>query len=326
MNWFSSLFGKKKTLPPDTAPTEGTINPKTGNLVVSFTSARGAELIASFTPEEQACYAVYREATDDLQQVFNLLPKHSELERATVYELVQRGHRALDRIEVAISRCDKLAYKDMEDHRNLLQQYGMWFQPLFTAQHRGGKLVAIVDTETTGLSATDEPISVGVVLLEVDATDGDLLREVDFYYGRRMPSVPINPAAQAVHGISLTQLTGQVFDFMRLHKLLYSADLLIAHNADFDRRMLSRVKPKVENLAWACSMNSLAGEWSRLTGGRRSLQAICDSLSIDRPEPHDALADCRALQAALLSKWDSPPGTRRLMSKLLAAMAEATAT
>jgi DNA polymerase III epsilon subunit-like protein len=58
--------------------------------------------------------------------------------------------------------------------------------------------VLVLDTETTGISNTDEPIEVAAALYEVDL-DGNLVAKVDSYCGRREPSVPISFMALNSH-------------------------------------------------------------------------------------------------------------------------------
>src|SRR5690606_26802001 len=103
-------------------------------------------------------------------------------------------------------------------------------------------------TETTGLGELDEPISIGIVLAEVVLPKGHLVRQVEALYNVREPGVPINPQAQAVHGLSTDFLSGKSFDLSRIRDLIEQADVLIAHNANFDRRMLAKIIPEV--LEW----------------------------------------------------------------------------
>lgn len=62
--------------------------------------------------------------------------------------------------------------------------------------------VLFVDTETTGLNAGDQPISIGAVLSEIDIKSGAILSEVASYYGLREPSCEISQSAFRVHGLS----------------------------------------------------------------------------------------------------------------------------
>ncbi len=162
-------------------------------------------------------------------------------------------------------------------------------------------LVAIVDTETTGLAEEDEPISFGGILIEVRTKNGHLVTHHLSYEGYREPRVPIHPKAQQVHGKSIEDLRGQRFDWQAIARILLQADVVIAHNAAFDRRMLARLAPQISGMNWACSIRSV--RWR--TGGRQSLDALCEHFGIKRPQPHSALADCWALERLLLTTIDS---------------------
>lgn len=184
--------------------------------------------------------------------------------------------------------------------------------------------VAFVDTETTGIGQLDEPISVAAVLAVVNLRTGKLVSEVAKYHGLREPYCTISPTAQAIHGISKEKLKGLKFDMLELVTIFACADLVIAHNAEFDARIL---RPFVGHLDvhWACSCWDV--NWP--TSNRR-LDTVCHYLKIARPTPHDAMADAKAMMAALQiesgqgitylgqllsSKSVSAPLTRRLRKK-----------
>lgn len=112
----------------------------------------------------------------------------------------------------------------------------------------------LLDTETTGLSGIDQPIEVAMCLYEVNE-DGQLLRQIDSYVGRRCPSVPINPRAQKTHKISIADLIGLDFDYKKINKLVEAADLIVAHNARFDHRMLKTLVPNISQKKWRCTVD-----------------------------------------------------------------------
>lgn len=176
------------------------------------------------------------------------------------------------------------------------------------------RLIAIVDTETTGIEEHDEPISVAALLMEVD-DDGVLIREVDSYHGFRSPVVPISPGAFAVHGLSSSDLVGKQIDLARLSRILSSADLLVAHNAKFDRRMIAKLVPSVVDAEWACTLYGFS--FKRALGASRSLDALCAAHGISRPDRHDAMADCRSLAALLFQHSGKTPRSRNYMRLLL---------
>ncbi len=93
--------------------------------------------------------------------------------------------------------------------------------------------IAVADTETTGLGETDEVLEIAVVYLDEDgkaAMSHTLIR----------PSVPVNVAARATHHISDEMLLAAPTMAEALAKMpgLLTADVLAAHNAEFDLRML----------------------------------------------------------------------------------------
>lgn len=153
--------------------------------------------------------------------------------------------------------------------------------------------ITIVDTETTGLSHDDEPISLGLIQLEVNAAGTEVMR-LSRYYGLREPSVPIHPAAFRVHGMTAADLRGRRFNLPFIQPLLSSTDVAIAHNADFDARMLAQIA--IYSGPWRCSYRQFP--W-RLPG-RKRLDDVCAAFAVPRAATHNALADCEALLACLL--------------------------
>lgn len=176
-------------------------------------------------------------------------------------------------------------------------------------------IVAVLDTETTGLQLHDEPVSVAVLLFEVALPSGEMLREIESFYGLREPTVPMHPKAQEVHGISIQSLRGKVLDSAALARILDSADVLIAHNAKFDRRMLKTLVPGIETGVWSCSMLALRDYWNHMPS--KSLDSICLSLGVNRPLPHNALSDCRALSEVLFKRSGKTARSRTYMGQLV---------
>lgn len=180
----------------------------------------------------------------------------------------------------------------------------------------GCELVAIVDTETTGLHANDEPITAAILLVEIRMPKGALARVVESYQGKREPSVPISNGAKAVHGLSLDDVRGHSFDLPHMERLLRSASIVVAHNAKFDRRMLRHVLTDSDGLPWACSMLTLRKHWDE-RAGRRSLDAICNALGVDRRSPHNAMTDCEALLKALSAPSGKTARSKSFMALML---------
>jgi DNA polymerase III epsilon subunit-like protein len=168
--------------------------------------------------------------------------------------------------------------------------------------------IAVVDTETTGLAEEDEVISIGIVLLEISAKSGKLIREIDSYYGLREPTVPIHPMAKKVHGLNLNDLNGKQLDIVRLEAMFEQVDIFAAHNAQFDYKMLIKIFPELAYATWGCTCLGLRDFWRNMPN--RKLDTICATLGVSRLEPHNAMSDCRALIEVLVkSKSDYATGT-----------------
>jgi hypothetical protein len=155
--------------------------------------------------------------------------------------------------------------------------------------------VVILDIETTGLESSDEAVSVGALAFDVDASDGTLVREVDSYHGLRQPSVGVHPDARLAHGLSDEELAGKLFDMSVLHSIFDSADVLVAHDAQFTAWMLEPLFPGITRRQWRCTVHQM--QWPPMNDYR--LDTVCTEFAICRPRPHNALSDCRALAQAL---------------------------
>ncbi|MCY1290145.1 hypothetical protein D9M68_349870 [compost metagenome] len=161
--------------------------------------------------------------------------------------------------------------------------------------------VAIVSTETTGLTPVDEPVSIGLLLVEVAPRAGSLVREITDYYGSQEPTVPISEAATGMHGLTAEMLRGQRFDVGAIRAIVEDADVLVAHGAEFNVRMLEKVLPDIQRKHWRCSVRQV--RWSQyFHAPNHKLDTLCEHLRIFRPRPQIALDDCLALSKLLFQQ------------------------
>lgn len=118
--------------------------------------------------------------------------------------------------------------------------------------------LAVVDVETTGLDPVEhELIGLSVVCVEIDSVTGELLKIVNSYEGHREPTRPISPDLQEVAGVSGADLVGMQLDIAQIHKVLEGCELVLAHNAAFDRPFLAPHVPMFEQLTWVCSLRDI---------------------------------------------------------------------
>ncbi len=121
--------------------------------------------------------------------------------------------------------------------------------------------VAVLDFETTSLNADVGQIIEGAVALVEIGADGSWGETTETYWSFNDPGEPITAEITKLTGITDEMVRGHKLDWTRFTDLLDRAQLLIAHNAAFDRSWLERhAEYKVPH--WACSLRQV--DWSEL--------------------------------------------------------------
>jgi DNA polymerase-3 subunit epsilon len=161
--------------------------------------------------------------------------------------------------------------------------------------------IAVVDTETTGLfPGRDRLVEIAVMLLEVDAATGRLVRRLETYQELNDPGMPIPAMATAIHGITDAMVKGHRIDALRVARMLEGADLVVAHNCGFDKGFVRQVVPGVDALVWGCSCRGIP--WRRLYASLENtrLQYLAARLEIPAGTAHRALGDVETTVNLLL--------------------------
>jgi len=154
----------------------------------------------------------------------------------------------------------------------------------------------ILDTETTGLNhRSDEIIEIGAIAFTFNDA-GDIGDVTGVYGGLQQPTVTIPPEITRLTGITDDMVAGQVIDATRLKSLIEPADLIIAHNAGFDRPFCEAFSPIFVHKAWACSVSEI--DWSG-RGFEGSKLGYLIGQSGYFHEGHRAVDDCFALLEVL---------------------------
>ncbi len=166
----------------------------------------------------------------------------------------------------------------------------------------------VLDTETTGLETTDKVIEIGLLRFEFDEVTGDIYSITDTYSALEDPGMRISPQAMAVHGITDAMVRGKKFDDARVTAMSARVDLVIAHNARFDRPMIEKRYPLFAKVNWACSYLEI--DWKGIGYGSSSLEFIAGKSGFFY-EAHGAEMDCRALLEILHKSFS--PGEKRIL-------------
>jgi len=179
------------------------------------------------------------------------------------------------------------------------------------------KLVAaLVDVETTGTNADrDKIIELGICLFEYDRLDGRIYKVLGSWEGFEDPGFSIPPEITKITGITDAMVAGHSIDDRAVSDLLSRVVLVVAHNADFDRRFLEKRLPLFAAKHWACSRFDI--DWKAEGIRSSALEFVAYSLGFFH-DGHRAASDCRATLHALAQPL---PGTGRLALQALLAQA-----
>lgn len=176
----------------------------------------------------------------------------------------------------------------------------------------------VIDTEATGLDTTaDSIIELGFVAFEYDASTGLIYRILHTYDGFEDPGTPLKEIIKQITGITDEMLTGQRLDDDEINEWLEKADLIIAHNAAYDRQMMERRLPKTKETNWACTQNNI--KWQDENVSSMKLDYIAYRLGFFF-DGHRAVNDAQATLHLLTRGL--PESNRLAMSALLATARE----
>lgn len=183
---------------------------------------------------------------------------------------------------------------------------------------QGVQRVLVLDTETTGLShQADKIIELAMLCVHVDVASGLPFGPVERFEGFEDPGMPIPAVAKEVTGITDDMVRGHRLDDLAVQALVAQADLIVAHNAAFDRPFVEARFPCFAGKAWACSFADI--DWKAAGAGSSKLSALAQDHGWFY-DAHRALVDCHALLQVLAKPV--VPGEASGLARLMAAAAQ----
>ena len=160
----------------------------------------------------------------------------------------------------------------------------------------GESIALLVDVETTGLDhRCHEVIEIGMVAFTHDAEGriGPVLGVLGMLHE---PRGEISAEITRLTGITAEMVAGQAIDMAAVRALLEPAELVIAHNARFDRAFCERLDDAFRHKAWACSVAEVPWRDIGFDGAKLGyLVNGCDHFH----HGHRAVDDCHALLEVL---------------------------
>jgi DNA polymerase-3 subunit epsilon len=153
--------------------------------------------------------------------------------------------------------------------------------------------ICILDLETTGLDkANDKIIELAVKLVSVDNKTGDLNAILNQYESFQDPEEHIDEKVSLVNGITNDMVDGHAINWDSVEEILDSADIIVAHNAGFDRAFMDRYLPISKEKIWICSVNDVDWLSRGFTSSKQELLCIWHGFYYDS---HRAMSDVDAL-------------------------------
>ena len=151
------------------------------------------------------------------------------------------------------------------------------------------KIGVFLDIEATGLSfAEDKLIELGMVKFEY-SLDGRIFNILEEFNSYQDPGQNISTFITELTGINDEMVAGQKIDESVVADYLKNVDLVIAHNALFDRAFFEKTFSNIEPKAWACSMHDV--NWNQEKVESYKLEYIAYKYNFFY-EGHRAIIDC----------------------------------
>lgn len=174
------------------------------------------------------------------------------------------------------------------------------------------KTAIFLDVETTGLEAGRHEIIELAMVPFTYAQDGRIFKIGEAFQALREPAHPIPPEVTAITGIDDAMVAGKTIDPADVAAFIEKADLIIAHNAGFDRRFMEIFCEDFVHKPWACSMSQVDWQAEGFETLKLSFLAATAGFFYDK---HRAVHDCHA--AIELLARPLPKSGQRAMAQLL---------
>ena len=134
--------------------------------------------------------------------------------------------------------------------------------------------VCFLDLETTGSNKeTCKIIEFAGKLTANDKNNGELIGIIDSYQSFNDPEEPITTEITRITGITNADVDGHSLDWDLVSQIIHNADIIVAHNASFDRAFMDRYLPLSKDKVWVCSVNDI--NWAERGFNARGQEILC---------------------------------------------------
>ena len=153
--------------------------------------------------------------------------------------------------------------------------------------------VAFIDVETTGLfHYEDEIIELALKVLLIEKRTGKIIRVVSEFESFNEPDKSIDDRITKLTGISSKMVNGKKISWATVNENLKDVDLIISHNASFDRPFVDAYSEISQSKLWACSIKDVDWFARGFTNVKQELLCLWHGFYF---EAHRAINDVSAL-------------------------------
>ena len=153
--------------------------------------------------------------------------------------------------------------------------------------------VAFIDVETTGLfHYEDEIIELALKVLLIEKRTGKIIRVVSEFESFNEPDKSIDDRITKLTGISSKMVNGKKISWATVNVNLKDVDLIISHNASFDRPFVDAYSEISQSKLWACSIKDVDWFARGFTNVKQELLCLWHGFYF---EAHRAINDVSAL-------------------------------
>jgi DNA polymerase III subunit epsilon len=178
--------------------------------------------------------------------------------------------------------------------------------PVATPAGYGDRFGIIIDLETTGLDASKHEILEVAMVKFRYSNGGQITGVTDIFQAFNQPSAHIPAEIIELTGITDGMVAGHKIDTAAIELFVANSNIVIAHNAAFDRRFAEKYWSPFEHKHWACSATGI--EWQKYGFGGIKLSYLLTQSGFFH-EAHRALDDCYATLEILARELPSTSTT-----------------
>lgn len=178
-----------------------------------------------------------------------------------------------------------------------------WIQQNLDIIRRG----LILDVETTGLSHADDVIiELAIRQFLFNKNTGEVLKLEKSYSSFQDPQRPLREEIIQLTGITDEMLVNQSIDWKAVEEIFESSQIIIAHNARFDRPFIEKNLKKSVDKIWGCSLKQIDWAAKGFFSSKLELLNIYHGFFVDA---HRAINDVDALLYLLSLSSDERTNT-----------------